>query len=112
MHDLSIKRKINSGDVHLPQNWKKFISHPSNKEELAAFLSNELMNCLEIPSGCELVLGGGFTDIKKVWSSNPRDISHLVSHTEEADTRIFPHAKDAFVCGYQCTVITSRAQMC
>ena len=31
---------------------------------------------------------GGFSDIRMAWSAS-RDISHLISTTEEADTRIF-----------------------
>ena len=51
--------------------------------------------------------GNVFT-IKIVWSSASRDLSHLISTTEEADTRIFLHAKDALACGYQCMVISCR----
>jgi hypothetical protein len=86
----------------------KFMSHTSNKSELAAFISNELKNCSELPSDCELVLGGGFSDIGMVWSSASRDLSHLIRTTEEADTRIFLHAKDALACGYQHVVISCR----
>lgn len=103
-----IRRKIDSGTVKLPHSWSKFMSHTSNKSELAAFISNELKNCSELPSDCELVLGGGFSDIRMVWSSASRDLSHLISTTEEADTRIFLHAKDALACGYQRVVISCR----
>ena len=85
------------------------MSNTLSKSELQAFLSNELKNCSEqVPLHCELVLGGGFNDIKTVWPSASRDLSHLISTTEEADTRIFLHAKDALACGYQRMVISSR----
>jgi hypothetical protein len=61
-----IRRKV----VRLPQNWQKFISHPSNKSKLASFLSTELKSkSAELPPGSELVLGGSFKDI---WSSSSR----------------------------------------
>ena len=86
----SIRRKIGSGSAKLPHCWSKFMSNTLNKSELQAFLSNELKNCSEqVPLDCELVLGGGFNDIKTVWSSASRDLSHLISTTEGADTRIF-----------------------
>lgn len=103
-----IRRRIDSRSVKLPQNWSRFISLPANKSELAAFLSNELMCCNVIPSASELVLGGGFSDVKMVWSSRPRSVSHLSSDTEEADTRLLLHARDASTCGYKRVVISCR----
>ena len=38
-----IRRVIDSRQVKLPQSWKQFISHATNKAELASFLSNVLM---------------------------------------------------------------------
>ena len=84
------------------------MSHTSNKSELAAFISNELKNCSELPSDCELVLGGGFSDIRMVWSSTSRDLSHLISTTEEGDTRICLRAKDNLARGYQRVIISCR----
>ena len=42
-----IRWKIDSGTVKLPHSWSKFMSHTSNKFELAVFISNELMKCSE-----------------------------------------------------------------
>ena len=85
------------------------MSSTLNKSELQAFLSNELKNCSEqVPLDCELVFGGSFNDITTVWSSASRDLSHLISTTEEAETRIFLHAKDALACGYQHMVISCQ----
>lgn len=105
----TIKRRIDSVTVKVPQSWKKFIGDPLNKSELASFFSSELMKCSkEIPFGCELLVAGGFTEAKTVWTSASRDVSHLSSMAEEADTRIFLHAKDACNSDYQRLVISSR----
>lgn len=85
----TIRRKIDLGTVKFPHSCSQFMSHTSNKSVLAFFISNELKNCFELPSDGELLLGGGFSDIKMVWSSASRNLSHLISTTEEADTRIF-----------------------
>lgn len=102
-----VRRMVDSGHVKLPHNWDNFINHKSNKSDLAAFLSHELMKS-PIPPSCELVTGGGFHDINQVWTSMDRDVGHLQSAAEEADTRIFLHAKDASDQGYQRLVINSR----
>ena len=98
--------KIHLGTFKSPHSWSQFMSHTSNKSELAAFISNALKNCSEIPSDCKCVRGGGFSDIRMVWSSVSRNISHLISTTEEADTMIILHSKDALACGYQRVVIS------
>ena len=104
-----IRWKIDSGSVKSPHCRSKFMSNTLNKSELQTFLSNELKNCSEqVPLDCELVLGGGFNEIKTVWSSASQDLSHLISTTEETATRIFLHAKDALTCGYQRMVISCR----
>ena len=104
----TIRRKVDSGTVKLPHSWSQFMSHTSNRFELASFISNELKNCSELPSDCELVLGASFSDIRMVWSSASRDLSHLISTTKAADARIFLHAKDASACRYERLVISSR----
>lgn len=104
-----IRRIIDSRDVKLPQNWVKFIGHSSNKAELASFLSNEIRGKADhVPANCELVLGGGFSDMKSVWSSSRQTVAALQSTHEEADTRLLLHAKDAECCGYERVVIKAR----
>jgi len=54
-----IRRVIGSRHVKLPQSSKQFISHATNKAELALFLSNELMtSAKDLSEGHELITAG------------------------------------------------------
>ncbi|KAL9979290.1 hypothetical protein ACROYT_G016934 [Oculina patagonica] len=72
-----------------------------NKASLVNFLCTETSQSYHGHSRKELVLSGGFTDPKKVWSSTDRHLAGLASDHEEADTRILLHARDATIRGYQ-----------
>lgn len=64
----TIRRIIQNRDVKLPTNWKGFLGLSENKADLARFLSDELSN-IEIEEDTELVVSGGFADIKTVYAS-------------------------------------------
>ncbi|KAG1664222.1 hypothetical protein GQR58_019901 [Nymphon striatum] len=89
-----IRRIIESRDVPVPHKWKNFLALPANKEDLAAFLSNELIT--NAPAGKTLVVAGGFRDEEEVQTSNPNlDVKTLRARHEEADTRVILHCVHA-----------------
>ncbi len=68
----------------------------ANKVNLIHFLTNELLLKAEnLPGhiGVIVVRGGG--DPTKVTSSKGRDVQHLFSSQEEADTRMILHASES-----------------
>ncbi|KAG1683504.1 hypothetical protein GQR58_009959 [Nymphon striatum] len=89
-----IRRIIESKDVPVPHKWKNLLALPANKEDLAAFLSNELIT--NAPAGKTLVVPGGFRDEEEVQTSNPNlDVKTLRARHEEADTRVILHCVHA-----------------
>jgi len=106
-----IRRVIDSRHVKLPQSWKQFISHATNKAELASFVSNELMTSVkDLSEGHELITTGGFDDADQAWSSGQSDSSQLKPNHEASswldfDTWLILHAKEAKEVGYSRVVI-------
>lgn len=82
-------------------NWERFLSLDNNKASLVNFLCTEISQGFQDDPDKELVLSGGFNDAKRVWSSRVKDVAHLSSTQEEADTRMLLHARDATNDGYQ-----------
>ncbi|KAG1689630.1 hypothetical protein GQR58_007711 [Nymphon striatum] len=105
-----IRRVISSKDVKLPSNFKSFLSLSENKANLAAFLSEAMVEMAEekLNPTHELVVAGGFEDLLKVWISTDRSTDHLSSNHEEADTRLILHAADASQQGYERCVLQCR----
>ncbi|KAG1654512.1 hypothetical protein GQR58_024970 [Nymphon striatum] len=105
-----IRRVISSKDVKLPSNFKSFLSLSENKADLAAFLSEAMVEMAEeqLNPTHELVVAGGFEDLLKVWISTDRSTDHLSSNHEEADTRLILHAADASQQGYERCVLQCR----
>ncbi|KAG1652112.1 WD repeat-containing protein WRAP73 [Nymphon striatum] len=85
-----IRRVISSKDVKLPSNFKSFLSLSENKADLAAFLSEAMVEMAEekLNPTHELVVAGGFEDLLKVWISTDRSTDHLSSNHEEADASL------------------------
>ncbi|KAG1652798.1 hypothetical protein GQR58_026049 [Nymphon striatum] len=102
-----IRRVISSKDVKLPSNFKSFLSLSENKADLAAFLSEAIVEMAEekLNPTHELVVAGGFEDLLKVWISTDRSTDHLSSNHEEADTRLILHASQQ---GYERCVLQCR----
>ena len=87
---MPVRRSIENRDVPLPAKWENFISHTENKEELARFLSQQLI--VKAPSNKIIVTAGGFSDEEGVeYSNGTLDIGPLQAKHEEADTRIILH---------------------
>lgn len=104
----SVRRIVDSRDVPLPCNWKKFLALPENKSNLAEFLSDELIRQAVSFGSCELITAGGFTDTDTAKSSIGRDMCKLKASHEEADTRMILHAIDAKQEGYDRLVVLCR----
>ena len=107
-----IRCVIHNREVKLPYSWKQFISLPSNKENLASFLSQELREVSRNMSpDSELIIAGGFDDITETYTTMNREdrhINHLRADHEEADTRIVLHVNDALKQGYDRIIIQCR----
>ena len=90
-----IRRVIENREVPLPSNWNNFMALSENKEDLARFLSEELM--ANAPLQKTLIVAGGFSEEERVESSDNRvDTSVLAAHHDEADTRLIVHCKANF----------------
>ncbi len=103
-----IRTKIASRDTKLPSNWASFIELDENKADLANFLCEQMMVCIELSENQEFIISGGFEDPEKVVSLAGNDVKHLGSDHEEADTRILLQAADAASCGVRRLVIHCR----
>ena len=97
---LSMEIKIHNQNTPVPNQWKKFISNPKNKRNLATFLCESLRNMLntQLHPRQNVVIAGGFKDGRETVScirGNSPSVSSLFSDQEEADTRLLLHAKHA-----------------
>ena len=61
---LSMEIKIHNQNTPVPNQWKKFISNPKNKRNLATFLCESLRNILntQLHPRQNVVIAGGFKD--------------------------------------------------
>ena len=74
----------------LPQNCNDFLAVPSNKQDLALLLSNELI--AQAPIDKITVVAGGFRTAEDTQCTEPLvDIKMLRANHEEADTRVVLH---------------------
>jgi len=80
----SVRRIIESRSVPLPCQWHSFLSDGENKENLAAFLSDQLL--LKRPDRKVIVVSGGLSEAKS--TDKAMNLQLLQSETEEADTRM------------------------
>ena len=97
---LSMEIKIHNQNTPVPNQWKKFISNPKNKRNLATFLCESLCNMLntQLHPWQNVVIAGGFKVGRETVScirGNSSSVSSLFSDQEEADTRLLLHAKHA-----------------
>ena len=88
---LSMEIKIHNQNTPVPNQWKKFISNPKNKQNLATFLCESLRNMLntQLHPRQNVVIAGGFKDGRETVScirGNSSSVSSLFSDQEEADT--------------------------
>ncbi len=103
----AIRRIIEHGDVPLPSNWSEFISMPENKENLAKFMSDEIVRKSQ-DIDAEIITAGGFEDVRDAKSSTGREISALHADHEEAETRIVLHSVEARTQKVQRTIVACR----
>ena len=87
--------------------WEQFIAIDENKADLAYIMSEALIpRAHQLSQHLELVTSGGFKVILK--STSGREVPHLSSNHEEADTRLVLHALDAKDAGHQHKVVKCR----
>ena len=97
-----IRKEVESRDQRIG-NWDKFITTEEKKRSLTNFVSTRR----------ELVVSGGFKEVRRSWSSVREDLQGLSSSQEEADTRTVLHARDATLSGYkQVNVICRDTDRC
>ena len=99
-----VKCDISSRDLKLPEQWKNFFGVNENKSTLVKFLKNELLPHAQAGKK-ELVVSG--RNEGSAASSTSRNMDHLSSIQEEADTRMVLHACEAKAKGYKRTVVIS-----
>jgi len=99
-----VKCDISSRDLKLPEQWKNFFGVNENKSTLVKFLKNELLPHAQAGKK-ELVVSG--RNEGSAASSTSRNMDHLSSIQEEADTRMVLHACEAKAKGYKSTVVIS-----
>jgi hypothetical protein len=107
-----IRRIVDSRDVQLPphSSWPSFIGLQENKVNLENFLAEQiLLKAESLPAGQEVVVAGGREDPTIVTSSIGKNVLHLHSSHEEADTRMLLHAADAKELGYHRLIFKCRA---
>ena len=97
---LGRKTKVSSGTQKAPNDWKNFLSHPSNKQELPDFLVRHWTKESEKVSaalGQTTMFVCNGTQCSRFQVRNDTldvcDIPGLTTKAEEADGRIFLHAK-------------------
>ena len=104
-----IRKVITDRNVPLPVQWNSFIILTENKANLQEFLAEQLVcHTDHLPDGAELIIAGGLAHSEGVFSSTNRDVWHLQSTQEEADSRIILHAAEAATAGYRHAIIASQ----
>ena len=83
-----------------PKQWAKYITNPKNKENLCDFITRSMCSLGKgrLPENTQLVIGGGFKNGERCVSitrDSHHDVAGLMSNHEEADTRMWFHAKYA-----------------
>ena len=88
--DRPIRKIVDDRTGPLPQNWNDFMAVPSNKQDLALLLSNELI--AQATGDKIIVVVGGFRTAEDTQCTEPLvDIEMLRANHEEADTRVVLH---------------------
>jgi len=96
----SFEVMIHGRQTPLPQQWGKYISNPSNKSNLARFLSEAWTSKAQthLKADQQLVLAGGFKageECYRITCQGKEPQEKLCSSQEEADTRMLLHAYHA-----------------
>ena len=90
-----VRRQV-SNKTKTPSNWQEFLRIDENKTELFQYLANKVTEAIQYKTVISTF------DTKVVCNQYAEDLQ-FISHCnhEEADTRIFVHAKDASMKGYR-----------
>ena len=96
-----MRRRV-TGTSKTPSNWRNFLRDDKNKTELFHFLADKIC---EVQISSTVIVTKGEDVISN--SRKPLGDISLCSH-EEADTRIFLHAKNATVDGSKTLIIKAN----
>ncbi|KAI5651982.1 hypothetical protein NE865_00319 [Phthorimaea operculella] len=106
---IPIEHQIAGRETLLPVKWNRFIHSSENKARLSDFLSREIaIQASMLPAGQELLTSGGYLDAKEVSTNVLRNVDHLRSTQEEADTRFVLHGIDIKQSGFERLIVNSR----
>ena len=97
-------------DMTVPKEWKKFLSRGENKENLAAYYTNFIIETVgsQLERNETIFISGGLKDRAIYLNKDEHmDISELKCNQEEADTRIVLHASYAANHGANRIVVKS-----
>ena len=93
--DTGIQHKIHiQSEIAIPKEWKKFLTRGENKENLAAFYTNFIIENAgeELNEGETIFVSGGLKEkAYRVTKDGTTEYQSLKSNQEEADTRIILH---------------------
>lgn len=95
----------------VPKQWNKYISNVKNKVSLGAFLTERFceLGKRQLQPNKQLVIGGAMRDgdlAISVKNGQSLTVPTLVSHHQEADTRIILHTQHAYKDGQRIVVQT------
>ena len=96
----ALEVKIAGENTPVPRQWGKYISNPTNKANLTAFICERWCDISPeiVPAGKCVILAGGFKDgmdAMSVSATQSQPLNELRSDHEEADTRMMLHALHA-----------------
>lgn len=101
--------RIGQSTQKLPKQWKKFLGHADNKNELLKFLFQEFSESRQLESLEVYVTAGALC--RRVATRVPErtfeDVPALYSTHEEADTRLLLHTRHADCAGFNTIFIVS-----
>lgn len=100
----SIRRRVTSNSK-TPKNWKHFLRDSTNKTELFEFLADKICRVGSIRSGTVVATRGPLAITNS--TNNSLDGVSPCSQ-EEADTRLFIHARDAALNGSKSIIIKAN----
>ena len=96
-----IRRRV-SGTSKTPKDWKSFLRNDENKTELFNFLAEKICSA---ETTCTIIVTKG----EDVISNKELSLEEVTPCChEEADTRIFVHARHAILCGRKSLIIKAN----
>lgn len=106
---IAIEHQISGRETLLPAKWNRFIHLTENKARLSDFLSKEIaIQASKLQTTQELLTSGGYSVAEQVSTNTQRNVDHLRSTQEEADTRFILHGIDCKQSGFERLIVNCR----